>query len=29
MARTIDPVNTMSDGDLVIALSIGDGEGSD
>ncbi len=24
MARTIDPVNTMSDGDLVIALSLGD-----
>ena len=24
MARAIDPVNTMSDGDLVIALSIGD-----
>jgi L-aminopeptidase/D-esterase-like protein len=23
MARTIDPVNTMSDGDLVIALSLG------
>ena len=23
MARTIDPVNTMSDGDLVIAMSIG------
>ncbi len=24
MARTIDPVNTMSDGDLVIALSMGE-----
>ncbi len=24
MARAIDPVNTMSDGDLVIALSLGD-----
>ncbi len=24
MARTIDPVNTMSDGDLVIALSLGE-----
>jgi len=24
MARTIDPVNTMSDGDLVVALSIGE-----
>jgi len=24
MARTINPVNTMSDGDLVIALSVGD-----
>ena len=24
MARAIDPVNTMSDGDLVVALSIGD-----
>ena len=24
MARTIYPVNTMSDGDLVIALSAGD-----
>ena len=28
MARTIDPVNTMSDGDLVIALSIGNGKAS-
>jgi L-aminopeptidase/D-esterase-like protein len=26
MARAIDPVNTMSDGDLVIALSIGEGK---
>jgi len=26
MARTIDPVNTMSDGDLVIALSLGTGQ---
>ena len=26
MARTIDPVNTMSDGDLVVALSLGQGK---
>src|SRR6266849_1046192 len=26
MARAINPVNTMSDGDLVIALSVGDGK---
>jgi L-aminopeptidase/D-esterase-like protein len=25
MARTIYPVNTMSDGDVVIALSLGNG----
>jgi L-aminopeptidase/D-esterase-like protein len=25
MARAIDPVNTMSDGDVVIALSLGEG----
>jgi L-aminopeptidase/D-esterase-like protein len=28
MARTINPVNTTSDGDLVIALSAGDAKGS-
>ena len=28
MARAIDPVNTMSDGDLVIALSLGEAEAS-
>jgi L-aminopeptidase/D-esterase-like protein len=28
MARAIDPVNTMSDGDLVIALSTGDAKAS-
>lgn len=26
LTRSIDPVNTMSDGDLVIALSLGDGK---
>jgi L-aminopeptidase/D-esterase-like protein len=25
VARAIDPVNTMSDGDVVIALSLGEG----